>query len=36
MSAPFLINREERSFIFHRKRSKIIDKDEFEVNVYET
>ena len=34
MSAPFLII--EKSALFHRKRSKIIDKDEFEVNVYET
>ena len=35
MSAPFLII-EKSALFFHRKRSKIIDKDEFEVNVYET
>lgn len=36
MSAPFLTIEKSALFIFHRKRSKIIDKDEFEVNVYET
>ena len=35
MSAPFLII-EKSALLFFIKRSKIIDKDEFEVNVYET